>query len=922
MAEPVQNRLVGREQETARLGRFVASIPGGPRGVLIRGEAGIGKTALWNVLLEQAREAGLTTLEARAVETELPLGLVGVSDLVADALELVQDDLPDHQRAALAAVAGLEPPDNGAVADAVALGRAFLALVHAHAARGPVLLAVDDAQWLDEASRRVLAFAVRRLRGVPVGVAVTQRGDGSDRLELARALDGRFQELRLRGLSVTALAQVVRDRLDTRLPRPQLSRLHSACGGNPLFALEFARQSETESPPAITPPLLPASLEELVRTRVARLPRAAQELLAAAAAVERPTLALLRSLEPDAERVLEAAVDARAVLVDGSVVRFGHPLLAAAAYAALSPSERRDLHRRLADTTGDVEERGRHLALATTEPAADVADALDKAAARANARGAPEAAAELAQEAVRLTPPPVEAHLDRLLAVAEYLGYALRTGEACAWLDRLLSGPLAGSARARVLMLRTTVEHDIELAGRALEEAVDHVEDDAALRSQLLLMLSAHSLYVDDVDASERCARQALELAERIDDRALVATALAMLSDRLDLAGRTDDSFLERALDLEDAAGPTTFFVGARERLAGILLRRGDLGAARELLEEALAAALRAGSVPDWCRISVDLFELSWRAGEWDVAERYLTDAWNLAVEDMGDPWGIAELPVKRARLAALRGDVEAAREFAALGIERADAIHWRRLARMNRWVLGFLELSLGNAERAWQALEDVANPAACRYLEELEAAADAVETLVALDRLDDAADLVSRLEAAAAAGHVWASPAARRCSALMLVARGETNEAKTAAEEAARGFAAAGFPLDEARSLFVAGEALRRAGRRTEAAERLEAALAAFGELGATLWKGRAEAELRRARPRPRRDGELTNAERRVAALVADGRSNREVAAQLFTTVATVEAHLTRIYRKLEIRSRTELARRAAEGTLLLTEE
>ena len=189
--------------------------------------------------------------------------------------------------------------------------------------------------------------------------------------------------------------------------------------------------------------------------------------------------------------------------------------------------------------------------------------------------------------------------------------------------------------------------------------------------------------------------------------------------------------------------------------------------------------------------------------------------------------------------------------------------------------------------------------------------------------RLDEADRLLTRLdEQALALEHRWAQPAALRCRGLLLLARGESEAALAAAEKAAWGFEAAGFPLDRGRALLVAGEALRRLGERRRAAEKLDAASAIFAELGAALWAERAAKELSRARPRPRRDRELTSAERQVAALVAAGKKNREVASQLFTTVATVEAHLTRIYRKLGVRSRTELARQVADGTLSLNED
>jgi len=203
-----------------------------------------------------------------------------------------------------------------------------------------------------------------------------------------------------------------------------------------------------------------------------------------------------------------------------------------------------------------------------------------------------------------------------------------------------------------------------------------------------------------------------------------------------------------------------------------------------------------------------------------------------------------------------------------------------------------------------------------------IDAWADAIEALIMLGRLEEAGGLLTALDEEARAGHRWATPAALRSRALILVARGDVEAADAAASDAAQDFETAGFPLDRGRALLVRGEALRRAGERRRAAENLDAAKAIFENLGATTWAGRVEKELRRVRPRLRRDGGLTSAERRVAALVAEGRTNREVAAQLFTTVGTVEAHLTRIYRKLGVRSRTELARQVAEGTLSTADE
>jgi DNA-binding CsgD family transcriptional regulator len=196
----------------------------------------------------------------------------------------------------------------------------------------------------------------------------------------------------------------------------------------------------------------------------------------------------------------------------------------------------------------------------------------------------------------------------------------------------------------------------------------------------------------------------------------------------------------------------------------------------------------------------------------------------------------------------------------------------------------------------------------------------DIVETLVLLGRLDEAEDVLLQLEThAAALRHRWATPVALRCRSLLLLARESVLEAADGAERAASELDELGFPLDAARALLVVGAARRRAGQRLRAAEALNRAVAIFTELGARIWLERAQDEFRRASPRPRRDGELTNAERRVAGLVVHGRTNREVAVELFVTNATVEAHLTRIYRKLGVRSRTELARAVAEGAVQL---
>ena len=916
-------QVVGREDELALLREFVSALAQGARAMGIRGEPGIGKTTLWRAAIEVGEAAGLAVLSARCVEAELPLAFVGLSDLVDEAFPAVADELSDHDRAALAVAVGLEAPQ-GPREDTVALPRAFSALLRLLARDRSVLVAVDDVQWLDAPSRRALSFAARRFGDAPIGILVTQRSDGPDPLDFARTFDEtRLGELRLDPLSLGALAHLIRTRLDMRIPRPALARVHEASGGNPMFALEFARSLTRPSGPTLAPLRIPVSLHELVHARVAEQPQEIRRLLSIVAAAERPTPSLLAAIDAESPRLLDIAVDLGVVSVgDDAIVRFTHPLLASAAYAELAPSRRRALHANLADVSEDLEERARHLALASGEPDGEVAAVLEEAAARAHARGAPETAASLAQEAARLTPhADVPGAGDREFLVAAYLADAGRTSDALPWLDRLLEAELQGPRRARALLLRVGLEHDVEAGLGMLVEALDHVGDEPALRARLLLHLSSGESYRGDLAASEEAARQALAAAEETDDPALLAFALAVVADRAHQSRRPQRELLDRALALAGVHGTLAQSPTVRSLLGEQLLRNGDLSGARDVLEDELRAVVDAGIEPARARILRDLTDVELQAGDWQLAAGYLDDAWEIAVYG-DDQWGQPELLARKARLAALRGDADATRRLVADGIRRAEAMRWPHLAALNRWTLGFLELSLGEPARAWPALRDVARTPTWRGLEVVNALADAVDALAALGELEAVEQLIGTLDDEARHGHRLARPTALRSRALRLLAQGDAADAAALAEEAAHAFEVAGFPLDRGRALLVAGEALRREGTRRRAAEKLEAATAIFAGLGARLWAQRAEKELRRARPRPRRDHELTNAERQVAALVAAGKANREVAAQLFTTVATVEAHLTRIYRKLSVRSRTELARRVADGTVSLADE
>ena len=909
--------LVGREDEVRRLHQFVEGVSDGASALALLGEAGIGKTVLWRAGIDRAEAAGYRVVATRCAETETPLAFGGLADLFDNAFAEVVDELPPAQREALAVAIGLEAPRE-AGPDGVTLPRAFTAGLRLLAGNAPVLVAVDDVQWLDAPSERTLSFAVRRLGDARIGVLVTQRGKGHP-LDLARALEERHDEVVVGPLRIGALHQLVRSRLGMRIPRPLLARVHEASGGNPLFALEFARAVADRTTPGPLP--VPSSLEELVRERVATYSAEIRPLLAVAAVARRPTLRLLQQTVADADRLLDAAIVAGAVtLGDDRVVRFSHPLLATAIYSELLPGRRRALHGQVGEVVDGVEERARHLALASAGPDAGVARLLDEAAARARARGAPDAAADLAQLGLRLTPPSdSDEHAERMLALAGYLADAGRAGDVRARLDELLACDLTGPLRARALLIRSYAEGDFDERARFIDEAIEHAVDDAALHAQLLMIAGHRQMLREDLVAAEPLARQALAEAEAVGDPKLLATILVSVAYIAAVAGWPESDLLERrAIELSDTHGVLPRTVPPRVALAGLRLAVGDLASARRLLEGELDAIRRSGRDYDRRGCLLELAELELYAGNWARAEAYADEAWEL-VFDGGDQ-SVELVEHFRALLAAHRGHVDEARRRVAHNVDRGEPLHWSYLAALNRWTLGFLELSLGEPARASELLADVADRLGSNRLLRggtRLAAADAVEAFVGIGRLDDAQAVLDRFEHHATADDVWAASAGLRGRALLLLARGDTDASRDAAFEAAAGFEAAGFPFDRGRSLLVAGDALRRLGERRHAAEQLKAARRVFSELGAELWVERAERELRRASPRPRRDRELTSAERRVAALVAAGRTNREVAAQLFTTVGTVEVHLTRIYRKLGIRSRTELARRVAEGQL-----
>ena len=400
-AAPVE--VIGRDEELAALGEFLSSPPAAPSGFALVGEAGCGKTTLWRAGIEAARERGFLVLDASPTEAETRLSFAVLGDLLDGVLEEALNELPEPQRHALEVALLLESP-RGALPDERAIAIAVLSTLRALAQDRAVLVAVDDIQWVDASSAAVLGFVWRRLREAPIGLLVARRAGAPVPRGLAE--EEPVRRLDVSPLSLGALHRLLQTRLGLLLSRPALRRVHEVAGGNAFFALEFGRALAGRGATlAVGEPLpVPGELRELVRDRLVALPGPTRHALATAAALSQPTIALVCAARSSQE-TLAPALEANVVEVDHERLRFTHPLLASAAYEEVDALTRRRLHRQLAALVGDEEERARHLALAAHGPDSDVAAALDDAAGHARSRGATAAAAELCEQALRLTPP-------------------------------------------------------------------------------------------------------------------------------------------------------------------------------------------------------------------------------------------------------------------------------------------------------------------------------------------------------------------------------------------------------------------------------------------------------------------------------------------------------------------------------------
>ncbi|HET6744969.1 MAG TPA: AAA family ATPase [Candidatus Limnocylindria bacterium] len=925
----MRDQLVGREQELEAIEAFLAAREALPAALVVEGPAGVGKTTLWREAVDRAAAAGYRVLTCRPAGTEQQLLFGALTDLLVGHIEDVLPRLPSPQRRAIEVVL-LLADDRGRPAEPRTVAAAVLGLVRELEHDGPILVAIDDAQWLDPASAMVLEYVLRRLGSAQVAVLASWRIDplsgrsraADDRsLDVERALERSPAKLALGPLSAGAIHRILRLRTGEPVPRPLLRRIYEASGGNPFYALEIVRAVnpgqgawETGDPLALS-----ASLQELLVGRFADLSGETRAALFVAAAASPPTTELVGSLMgTDAAALLKPAVDASIVRVHDSRVEFTHPLLAAAAYSQQGPEERRSWHARLAEAATDPEARARHLAVAKPGQDPEVAELLHAAGEHARSRGAPAAAGELFAEAIRrLTDHDLEARARWSVEAATVLRQAgdMRLARSLveAVIDELPAGPLRSDA---LLALSALVEGDV--GGDALEvslidRALEDAGDDPARRAAALLRREMWERHQDRLADGLRLAREALELAELTGDEVLVAGALTRVADLEVLLGLADDPVVrfERALEAGRHLHLAAKEDSAPAMLAVCLVRAGRIDEARTLLLAERERVLADGDEASIEILSLFLTELEWLAGNWDLARAYAEEGL-LVTEQAESRMMQGATSAMLALVDASRGDAKGARSRVIDAIALCEEVGDRSYATYAQQVLGFIELSVGDAASAHEHLAPTLSiDRGIEGTKRISMIGDDIEALVLLGRTGEAEALTDELERRGELLHrPTLSVAAARCRGLVLGSRGEFQTAVASAEGAVALATELGLPFERARSLLVLGDIQRRAKQRRAARETLTASRAAFDELGATLWRQKAEDSLARVGGRERQEG-LTPTELQVATLVARGLTNKEVAAELFVTVRAVEANLSRIYAKLKVRSRTELAAR-----------
>jgi DNA-binding CsgD family transcriptional regulator len=906
--------LFGRDDALQVLNRGLD----GAGSVLTIGAPGVGKSSLLKVAQQLAQRRGRRVLSVAPTQFDRGLPFAGLAELVNQCPDGTIERLPGPQYRALAVALQREELD-GPEADALAVPLAVRGLLTQLCGTEPVTLVVDDLQWLDHASEGSIAFAVRNVDAGRLSVLVGTRPDPDTGVDLRRSLPGPRQELILRPLDDWAIGQLLRERLGSRWTPPMAAGVARASGGNPFLALMIAEAMQSDlskwrwsaqqghDPIFPVPPSLAGVLAEKVSVL---LSKDAREVLLLVSAAGRLTVAQLqRMVEGTRLRsALEAADDADIARIGaGSVVDFTHPLLASALYDGAAPAERRRAHRVLADKLEDPVERARHRSKSIIAPDELVAAELERAADVSRARGAQQLAGELLEGAALATPADVDApdsFRRWIRAVDTYIG----AGDALAAraaLDKASKVATVPRERAQVLVRQARTTDDLTVARSLTEEAFELAPERTEVRAEILQELAEYH-------RMEGHGAQALELNElAIFEAAEVGrpdvqlTALNQLHNVQRLWGTGDPA--GTLADIDRLAESWAYELSPAEwAWAHAFHAHWDDPDAERRTREGIARTLEAGRYAELSGLYICLVLILIRGSNVRAAQDALRES------ERAGAWagfGLQE-SIARALVGGYAGDLDTARKLATAAADRSRAsgtTYWLAgfLAQ-----LGFVEVSARNWSAALEPLRELATIVTRTQIVDLEQLlwpVDYADAALQVGALDEVAGAVELLRRQGQLGHPEALVAADRCQALLDAASGDVDKAFEVLRELVDR-SGDECPFEAARTRLALGQVCRRAGLKGLARESLEAAADAFDELGTPRWSERARVEAERIGLHASSTA-LTPTEHRVAELVAAGRSNQEAAAELFVSVKTVEANLTRIYRKLSVRTRTELA-------------
>ena len=903
--------LVGREGERTRLDSLIAwARRGESAALLVHGEPGIGKTRL----LEHAA-AGATDLQvlrARPLEAESELAFAGLSELLRPILQLL-DRIPAPQKAALSGALALGPSVPG---DRFAVAAATLSLLAAVAEKSPVLVVVDDAHWLDAPSREALLFAGRRLGSEGVLMLLGMR----DREWISAAGLG---TLELHGLSAGDAVALV-ERTGTPVDVAVRNRIVTETRGNPLAILEAVAtltDAELLGKAPITHPLaVGASLERAFAQRLDSLPQDTQDALLIAAASDTGSAgeiarALTQAgLSPDA---LEPAERDGVITLGGERIEFRHPLVRSAAYHLHDPAERRAAHRALAAAADAGERAAWHLAAASAGPDEKVAALLETSAMDAFARSAYAAAARAFQAAAVLSVGDDD-RVRRTIGAGRALWLAGEGKRAAALLESVLDLAAEPAARADLQQLRGLAmlfASPVSETYAMLVAEADRVEPHDMSRASALRATAALVRFMAaDPAGADEIARRALAGAGP-GGRPTATMVLALVTAG---GGQVDEAFalLEPMLESLGSIDPLGELSFVLSGTAQSLVLIEQWAHARKMFDRIIAAARTAGA-PTVLTFPLAVFsEFELRRGKIAAAYAAAAESVQLAAET-GQTGLSSYTLVTLARAEAVLGHDEDCQAHVAAALKNSRRTGSNSIEIYAAAVLGLLELSRGHADRAAVHLAE------CARLEKqystgtvvptiAQSAADLVEAHIRSGAMTDAKRSLATLEDIAChTGLKWANAGAARCRGMLASEERYEREFQTAlalyGEEMA---------FERARTLLALGMRRRRSRRRADARAALHEALSYFERGGAEPWAHLARAELRATGEMPPRDTalglrSLTSQELQVALIVARGSTNREAAAALFLSTKTVEFHLGNTYRKLAVRSRSELVRR-----------